>query len=175
MSLIQLRSGKMFDVFNPDPESISIDDIAWALSHQCRFSGHCARFYSVAEHSVHVSNLVPQTHAKTALLHDAAEAYIVDLPRPIKRELDGYKEIEANVEAAVAMRFGLSFPWSAEVKHADERMLGEEARQLMSVGVAWSWWMPFVEMPPVAVDHLGHPPEHARQMFLERAEELGVR
>src|ERR1039457_118422 len=78
-------SGLRFWPLDPNPEKILIDDIAHALAHQCRFGGHASRFYSVAEHSVHVSRLCPPEDALWGLLHDASEAYLVDLPRPLKQ------------------------------------------------------------------------------------------
>ncbi|MFG0247924.1 MAG: phosphohydrolase, partial [Phycisphaeraceae bacterium JB051] len=80
MSWIQTYTGKAFYPLREDPGIIDIRDIAHALSLQCRFNGHCSDFYSVAQHSVHVSEVVPQAFALWGLLHDAAEAYMSDLP-----------------------------------------------------------------------------------------------
>ena len=77
-------SGLRFWPLAPNLEKILVEDIAHALAHQCRFGGHASRFYSVAEHSVHVSQLCLPEHALWGLLHDASEAYLVDLPRPLK-------------------------------------------------------------------------------------------
>jgi uncharacterized protein len=95
---IQTYTGKQFWPLSPLPEDIVIEDIAHALSMQCRFGGHVRTFYSVAQHSVHVSLLVEPQYALWGLLHDAAEAYLVDLPRPIKKFSEMgllYQEIEA--------------------------------------------------------------------------------
>lgn len=187
----------MFSVLEPRVEDIDIDDIAHALAHQCRFSGHVRRHYSVAEHSVHVSRVVEELLRSTAmttdplldstvtviqssLLHDAAETYVVDLPRPIKRlpQMAPYREIEATVEKAIARRFGLWWPWHAFIKRADESMLGLEARELMPTYAAPEWWQPFLSMPTPMVMHgvtLGLKPREAKQMFLNRAAELGIR
>lgn len=131
-------SGDFIRPLDPDPADIHIEDIAHALSNQCRWTGHTSRFYSVAEHSLHVAALVPDELSLNALLHDASEAYLADLARPIKKA-DGlgtiYLEVEARLQAAIAVRFGISEdPLShAEVKEADERMLWAEAKTLLPV------------------------------------------
>src|SRR5579872_2947230 len=84
---IQTASGLEFPLFEPRLDAINIEDIAHGLSMICRFTGQCARFYSVAEHSVHVSHLVPREDAAWGLLHDAAEAYLGDVASPLKKHL----------------------------------------------------------------------------------------
>ena len=93
-------SGLRFWPLDPNPEKILIADIAHALAHQCRFGGHASKFYSVAEHSVHVSKLCLPEHALWGLLHDASEAYLVDLPRPLKLlpEFAPYREAERRLQ-----------------------------------------------------------------------------
>lgn len=98
---IQTATGGQFWPMDPQPDEIDINDIAHALAMLCRFGGHCLRFYSVAEHSVLLSHAVPPEHALWALLHDATEGYLVDMPRPIKAFLPGYKEAEAGIVRAV--------------------------------------------------------------------------
>lgn len=73
-------TGRRIDTLAPDPCEIEIDDIAHSLAQQCRFLGHTDGFYSVAQHSVLVSGFVPDRDALWGLLHDAAEAYVCDLP-----------------------------------------------------------------------------------------------
>src|ERR1017187_6756440 len=114
---IQTYTGKVFDFDDPQPEQIDILDIAHALSNLCRFGGHTRWHYSVAQHSIYVSRLcglgalapVWPMDALYGLLHDAAEAYCVDVPRPIKNELTGYTEIEGRVHAAVYAKLGLYY------------------------------------------------------------------
>ena len=129
--VIRTYTGRWFNVFEPDPESIHIKDIAKSLSKQCRFGGHTRLFYSVAEHSIECSYLVPDEHKLAALLHDASEAYLIDVPRPIKKKLIGYKEIEDGVMTAIAHKFGFDYPFHPSVKQADEERLEVEWSQLM--------------------------------------------
>jgi hypothetical protein len=122
-------SGLRFWPLDPNPEKILIDDVAHALAHQCRFGGHASKFYSVAEHSVHVSKLCPPEDALWGLLHDASEAYLVDPPRPLKLlpEFVEYREAERRLQRAVAARFGLPEVQPGSVTEADDTMLWIEA------------------------------------------------
>lgn len=136
---IQTYTGKQFWPLDPQVEDIDIEDIAHSLSMQCRYGGHCKRFYSVAEHCAHVSDNVPAEDALWALLHDAAEAYLVDVPRPIKKHLAGYKEIEANLMRVICQRFQLPEEMPQSVHRADNIILLDERDQnLSSPPAAWS-------------------------------------
>lgn len=123
----------------PVTADICIDDIAHALSHQCRFSGHTRAHYSVAEHSVRVSELLeswgePQEVQFWGLLHDASEAYLVDLPQPLKADPRigvPYKAAEDRLMVAVCERFGLPVKEPPQVRLADGILLATEARDLM--------------------------------------------
>jgi hypothetical protein len=123
---IRTYTGKYLDVFNPDPEQIDILDIAHALANTCRFGGHTREFYSVAQHSIMVAELVPPELKLQALMHDAAEAYLTDIPTPIKKRLPGYVELEDNLMKVIAARFGFDWPMADEVKAADKAELEYE-------------------------------------------------
>lgn len=131
-STIQTFTGKVFDVFNPDPDLICVEDIAHALSNQCRFTGHVQAFYSVAQHSVLVSDLA-MDFPLYGLLHDASEAYLTDVASPIKHhpEFEFYRKVEAKLQDVIYRRFGLYPVTPPSVKEADGMALRMEAQQMM--------------------------------------------
>lgn len=128
---IRTYTGIYINVFEPTPEMICIEDIAHALANQCRFGGHLPRFYSVAQHSGYVCALVDDDNAFSALMHDASEAYLMDIPRPIKKRLRDYKEIEDGLMRVIADKFGFEYPMNTIIKEADEQMLQLEWDCLM--------------------------------------------
>ena len=136
MTWIQTYTGRRFDILDPRPEDVCLEDIAHALSMQCRFNGHCREFYSVGEHSVRVARILPPELQAHGLLHDAAEAYIGDMVRPLKQLLPAFADVERNIMLTVNFRFfGCSYPTDAakaEIKRADNTMLATEARDLMA-------------------------------------------
>lgn len=157
---IQTYSLRQFWPLDPRPEDVALEDIAHALALMCRFTGHVHHFYSVAEHSVRVSNhaadlaatrhdLAPTVRAeyitlcaRWGLLHDASEAYLVDVARPVKRlpEMAPYRLAETRIQNVVCERFGLPLQEPAEVKTADRVLCYTEARDLFpSVHPAWRW------------------------------------
>lgn len=130
---IRTFTGKQFYPFQMHRNEYDIHDIAHALSNLCRYNGHSKLFYSVGQHSVYVSKLVSREDALEALLHDAAEAYIGDIPRPMKRTLPfaDFCEIEREIELGVARTFNLKFPWPMAVRHADEMILALEMAHIL--------------------------------------------
>ena len=128
---IRTFTGIYMNVFEPTLEMICIEDIAHALSNQCRFSGHLPDFYSVAQHSIAMSNLMHESHKLAALLHDASEAYLLDIPSPIKKGLSNYKEIEDRLMTLIAEKFGFDYPLHEKLKEVDDYMLQWEWNRLM--------------------------------------------
>ena len=174
---IQTASGRKYYPGDPLACDVVIDDIAHALSHICRYAGHCKEFYSVAEHSYHVSFLVPREHALLGLLHDATEAYLVDLPRPVKRLpqiRDGYADLEHYNWNAIASKFGLPrmHEWPKTVKHADTAILLAERAVLMQPIEAHDWLGEDFDgtAPEVAIECWS--PKVARHNFLTRFYQL---
>lgn len=171
---IQTFSGMKYYPCDPRPEDILIVDIAHALSNQCRFTGHCSSFYSVAEHCVHVSRACDPQDALWGLLHDASEAYLCDLARPIKKysELGRiYSEMEDLNMIVICDRYGISRDQPDSVESADKRMLWVEASSLMGpLGPEWDKWKERVrgDEPTLELWH----PKQAKQQFLRRFAEL---
>ena len=128
---IKLASGGYLDLLNPKPEQIHIEDIAHGLSHICRFNGQTKIFYSVAQHCIMVSELVPQHLALEALLHDASEAYIGDVITPLKHLLPDYLEIEENLERVIRQRFGISLAHNPIIKKFDKIAVVSEKYALL--------------------------------------------
>jgi hypothetical protein len=153
---MQTFTGRKYWPCNPVPNEVFIEDIAHALSLQCRYAGHCIKFYSVAEHSVLIARYLAATHAPevalAGLLHDASEAYCVDIPRPLKPYLTNYKDIEEDNWKAVARRFQIGAEIPSEVHDADDRIIADElvnlvpmawhARHNKPLGVRLRFWSP---------------------------------
>ena len=168
---IQTRSGGRFYPLDPKPEHVNLRDIAHALARQCRFSGHTSRFYSVAEHSVRVAMRVfEETHdpvlALLGLLHDASEAYLVDLPRPLKHDpaFAPYLAAERACMDAILRHVGFTVTALPDVvKRADASLLADEAQEFMRpVSDEWLAAMP----PAEPMEHEpGWSPNRAEQAF----------
>lgn len=131
MSWLLTHTGKQLDLIDPQPDMIDLIDIAHGLANECRFSGQCRYYYSVAQHCVLASGIVPEEFAWEALLHDATEAYLKDIPRPLKLMLPDYRAVEAKLDAAIRETFAIPAMASAEVKQADLVLLATEKRDLM--------------------------------------------
>lgn len=128
---IRTFTGKYFNILEPTEDMIDIVDIAHSLAHQCRFAGHLPKFYSVAEHSYNCCKLATKENAMAALLHDASEAYLIDVPKPVKRELINYDKIEDNIMRLIANKFKFKFPCNEEIKNIDKFMLETEWHSIM--------------------------------------------
>lgn len=167
---IQTYSGRKFNPLNPVGDAIVIQDISHALSMQCRFSGHTNEFYSVAQHCVGVSYICDAQDALWGLLHDAAEAYLVDIPRPLKHsgKMAEYIEFENKMQYAICERFGLPITEPESVKKADKIMLATEARDLMSP--LHKEWRNLEEPLPFKIVPLSH--REAKDLFMKRFFEL---
>ena len=184
---IQVFSGGQFWPLDPSAEEIFLEDVAHALSNLCRFGGHVP-FYSVAQHSVLCFEHVTEEARKVgllhdeierlgaqALLHDATEAYLIDVPRPIKRNLVGYKEIEERLAKVMGERFGFDLVnLPREVLEADERMLVTEKRDLLKPAPAP--WTVAQGLSTTPYDRKVEPwdPPRAKRAFLEAAKTLGI-
>jgi hypothetical protein len=160
---MQTFTGRQFWPLDPRVEEIDIRDIAHALSLLCRFGGHVERFYSVAEHSIHVATALPKELQLWGLLHDATEAYLVDVPRPIKPFLKGYAEAEARLMRVIGLRYQLPAEMPKEVKDADNRILINECNALMSAPPApWDF-----EPEPLDITIHCWEPRLAESVFLD--------
>lgn len=128
---IRTVTGQYVNVFDPDPQTILIEDIAHSLAYQCRFGGHLPSFFSVAEHCMYAVDIAPAGLQMAALLHDASEAYLLDIPRPVKVKLTNYKDVENRLMEVIAAKFGFEWPLHPEVKKIDEKLLRWEWDSLM--------------------------------------------
>lgn len=162
---IRTITGQLFYPLDPRKEEILLEDIGHALSHLCRFVGHTRHFYSVAQHSVLVSKLVPPADAMWGLLHDAAEAYLNDIARPLKHTalMADYRNAETKLQALIYSRFGLEGDEPESVKLADQKALHAELRDLVvnsnPLHVAAAEGVPII---------FAQKPEFARHIFFER-------
>ena len=165
--------GRRVFVQDPDPKQIFLDDIAHALANLCRFGGHTKTFYSVAQHSILVSELVSPKHALAGLLHDAAEAYLGDVIRPLKRQLGPYREIEARWEFAIALRFHVPRLMPRAVKVADITALVTERRDLCPTAFTQRPWVEDeAAVQPAHVRIVPMSPREAETTFLTKYEEI---
>jgi hypothetical protein len=179
---VETFTGRYVDLADPKPETFDLRDIAHALANTCRFGGHSRVFYSVAEHAVRVADKLIDEHysdfALAGLHHDDAEAYLGDIPRPLKPLLgEPYRAMTRAVDDAITEALGNLWGESYylrcnQVRSADEWMLHVEARSMMaSAGQGWSLGPP---RWPVYGMQLGMEPYEAEALFLRRHEQLVV-
>lgn len=168
---ILLESGKFYSYLNPEKNDWTIEDIALSLSNLCRYSGQVGKFYSIAQHCYHVSYAIDQRYALDGLLHDGVEAFMVDVPTPLKVLLPDYKALEEKHEAELFSRFGLEYPMRPEVHKADREMLLAEVRDMKARNPHWDKFGAGLD-----VTHIPHivpwTPQKARKMFLKRFYQL---
>ena len=142
-SFLQTFTGKMISVQRPDPAMIDLRDIVASLSKQCRFNGHCSRFYSVGEHTVNGVNLVRRHFPdninliKSWFIHDFTEAYVGDVIRPVKRHLPEFKTIEEGFHKATNKAFGVENYDHEGVMTIDNWMVMWEKRDLLPSNIVW--------------------------------------
>ncbi len=177
LTWMRTYTGRKVDFLNPDPKSIHIDDITQSLSRICRFNGHVHDHYSVAQHSIYVSQVVDRLGfpdlALAGLLHDAPEAYVGDMVGPLKTLMRDIHPVENRIARAIETRFGVSFhPMPAAVKQADIAMLVMEAKSLLGVDAVREWGIPrppeILEFQPI----VPWPAELAKRYFLKTFDRL---
>lgn len=165
---LQTRSGDFLDFRNPDPNTIHIEDIAHALALTCRYNGHTPYPYSVAQHCVLASRVAPPGLELQALMHDAQEAYIGDMPTPLKKLLPGYQMIEFKLEDVIRKKFDLPAEFDPRVKEIDTRMLATEA-----AAFGFKLWVSIQDVEPYPALPIAQWSWHlAKCKFLDRFEEL---
>lgn len=166
---IKLLSGEFYSYTDPKSNKWTIKDVALGLSHICRYAGQVKKLYSVAQHAYYVSYCGPEELALDRLCHDNVEAFMVDVPTPLKQLLPGYKEIERVHEAEMFSRLGLQYPMHPQVHEADIRVFAAEVRDLQPPGTEWACLEGVV---PFEWQITPWSSEKARRMFLQRYYEL---
>ena len=185
---MQTFTGRQFYPLSPRAQDIDPKDIAHSLAMQCRYNGHVDRFYSVAEHCLLISAWLESQGASPlvqleGLLHDATEAYVGDMIRPLKLSMPAYREAEAGVQMEVWKRFDLpsisysdgTVAFAQEtplVKEADTRILLDEREALMAGKAPAKWGQDDLE--PLGVHVEGLAPVVAKHRYLQRLDDLGV-
>lgn len=165
---IQTHSGIKFEFLDPSPEQIRIEDIAFSLSNQCRFCGHI-KFVSVAEHSISVASRLNYSDQLAGLLHDASEAYLSDIPSPVKDFLPDYFRIEQTVQQAINKKFGVD-TFTQAVKAADRDATYTEAHYLLKDG--GKDWVPSGFKPNIFHHPVEYTPAQAYEVFMNWFEHL---
>lgn len=174
IGVVETYTGGQFDLFEPDPDEVRRQDIAAGLAHTCRFGGHCKNFYSVAHHSIHVSRELSDETPRIrliGLLHDAGEAYLGDIPRPLKAKFDLFDQIEEQILDAVWSASEIHPPTDDEwgkVMAADDRLLAYEATNILEDG---SWAESSRDLGYALQSHSC---EEIRNEFLARWESLFI-
>lgn len=169
-SSISTLSGRFFDLLKPEDYDYCIEEIGEALSNICRYTGHVKKFYSVAEHSVLVSHIVPERLALAGLLHDSSEAFVGDVSSPLKKLLPEYRVIEENIQQAIAKHYGFEYPFPEEVHEADKRMYWRERIDVAPGPRDRLWHQDLAATRKVQAS--GMTPTMAKRYFLSRYKEI---
>ena len=158
--------GNRFFLTSPHIDDVAIEDIAHGLAYQCRFNGQTSAFYSVAQHSLMVMSLVPEPLHFHALLHDAAEAYLGDMVKPLKQLFPEFSVIESRVMEIIGLRFAIDLTrLDPAIKRADMVALATEKRDLMPYSTeAWSY-LDGIDALPGIIEPMG--PQAAKEAFLQ--------
>lgn len=177
MSWIYTYTGKKFSIENPVVDDVSIEDIAHSLAYQPRFCGHTPYFYSVAQHCLVLCDIVADEFKIWALLHDAAEAYLSDVPAPVKDMLSEYKAMEINILKVVADKYAMHWykPRGIPqiVVEADRRLLGTEALIFYGREVAEKFrYKSLGFYKDLTITFIC--PEKIERLFLDRAKGFGL-
>jgi hypothetical protein len=166
---ILLQSGQFYDYLEPEKNCWEIEDVALALSNQSRYAGHVDKFFSIAQHCVFVSEIIDPAYALDGLLHDASEAFLTDLPSPLKALLKDYRELEKIHEKEIFRRYNLEYPMRPEVHIADREALLVEVLNFKPPSEHWDFldgtFIWDVKLKPWS-------PKKAREEFLKRYYEL---
>lgn len=176
----EVYSGALVDLLNPRIDDVHMLDVAVSLSRLARFIGHGRSFYSVAQHSVFVADLLPAADRVHGLLHDAAEAYIGDLANPVKRALvtacpafaPAWKSIEKGLRARIYQRAGVMLPdpeTEARVKEADLIALATEQRDVLASPNRWN-----LPVGPAGLAIRPVEPHAAFMMFADALHRVGI-
>lgn len=182
MTWIETWTGRLIYPLDPKPDQICFEDIAHGLSHQCRYNG-LSKFYTVAEHSVHLANWCLQGGVKAsreitalhALLHDAAEAYLPDVPSPIKPLFPEFKKFEDRLQGVILIALGVRpiCPWGKKaIGIADKRILINERQHLFPNHKPGTRWAVDGDEPLENTEIFGWPPGEAYDNFVECYKEL---
>jgi hypothetical protein len=178
---IETYTGRQFYPLRPSVQDVHLEDIAHALSMKCRYAGHGAKFYSIAEHSVLLAQAVDKGYVpgirrdlqRQALLHDAAEAYLADIPRPVKNSIRQWALVESEVEEVICRALGVSLPFSLNIKSLDFRILHNEKKVLFPNSPnVWPTMAP--EGPLAGTVVRCWTPARAKRNFLTLARQLGL-
>ena len=166
---ILLQSGEFYSFTSPEKNKFTVEDIAEALSNICRFGGHVSNHYSVAQHAVNVSYDIEPEYALDGLLHDGVEAFLCDIPTPLKALLKDYQALEEKHEKELFKRFGLQYPMVDAVKRADKRAFCTEVRDMKPKNAHWDSYCGITtyDYKIIPWSH-----EKAKRKFLERYYEI---